>query len=1462
MQESNRAAFRAPAAAAAGAFSRTGQLPRSKAALQALKQSGMDPSSAPYKRAMAAAGHALAAKSSASSASSGAAASASSGSSSSNPILDASAQYEKYLMSPFSFIDKAIDSPYTEEFVYLNPRGPYDLQIVKHDAIDPTNYYTMSRAGVTHFFQTETDFTSLDQWEREYFLFTKMMDIPFFRRFRMWKAFFFWKKYIRRTKLNKCKRFLGENLYILNPYLRPSLIALKSLCYQASKWTLFKVDPKHTLTLSQFVSAQETQKALVLDNLSKMFGEVRRIVSEACEVDLKQFLINNGFRQGKKSTASLIDAGAGGAEGDEQLLGFSSAGGDDNQKISHAEKAANRTKCRKLTKYIRLADYLVIDTLVTLSMDRTQDVLNFVQRRPTNNQTLQATKTVSGPKAGGPVSGSMLSKPLLGGMAKEVKPEEELPLFTVELELENQAQLAQSLQNTARDSAAQIAAAAAAAATKSNDADEFTVPVAHSTKPEHQSQGLLFTPALEQWQHTLETSIDSAIRKIMTPKRLIHDQDFAAYTKANVGGADGGAGGEDPEGEGSEFKLESMVLDDPGFLEVKAGIKIGLGLAFQAAGIYAQSFESHRDTYLENLATEISSFADAPINVFSDLIHKYDSQIKEFSKMATSANIGIIQVDSTNLKALFLPSPKQRLSEIEKLLPAVAREKCRELWEKLKDASARISVIPATVEEFVDIMAFLAKIHEAQDTDHASYLFIQELYNLMNEHKIRIPESDKQMFEKLTQTRQTFKTAILLSESGINSNTERFSKELEAEIPLLTEDVKSIVEELKDSSISRVDADLDEVIAFLELRDEQLLILEEKAQRYQFQQEVLQVEIVQYDELREARADLDVKLSLWSSLKTWSEFTHLWMHARFDKIDVEEISKQVGIYNKVYSKAKRMLEANPVVALLREKISEFQNTLPVVSDLRNPDLQKHHWDAIQRLLNHDVKNDPNFTLGTLITLNAMAHKSEIAIISNKAAQEMQLQEMLNKVIFTWGELSFPIAQHKDSKDVFVLGNLEDIMAALDDTLVTINTIQGSRFVEPIKESVDDWSHKLLLFQETIEEWATCQRQWSYLAAIFASQDIVRQLPDEFTMFSKVDKAWKEIMRRTNDNPNCLVAGTYPGLRDNFHNYNAVLDRVQKQLESYLETRRQQFPRFYFISNDELLLILANSKSVSNVQPHLRKLFEAIFSLEFQDKDIRAMISPEGEKVPLGMNLKARGSAEVWLPALETDMVKTLKRFMKRGVTDYERMARREWVLEKFAQVVCTVGQIAWTRGCEQAISDKNAKVAVPRWFDAQIAQLSELTAMVRSNLSSTDRKKIVALITQDVHGRDVVGALKDGEVSSLNNFTWQQQLRFYWDVDEDDCVVRQSNARFLYGYEYMVRITGHAHSHSYAHLLAPVCSMTSHWFVPLVLFCCVLGCDHSPRHHAADRSLLDDHLRRSAHPLWCCPSWSCRHGQN
>lgn len=74
---------------------------------------------------------------------------------------------------------------------------------------------------------------------------------------------------------------------------------------------------------------------------------------------------------------------------------------------------------------------------------------------------------------------------------------------------------------------------------------------------------------------------------------------------------------------------------------------------------------------------------------------------------------------------------------------------------------------------------------------------------------------------------------------------------------------------------------------------------------------------------------------------------------------------------------------------------------------------------------------------------------------------------------------------------------------------------------------------------------------------------------------------------------------------------------------------------------------------------------------------------------------------------------------------------------------------------------------------------------MRGEIPKLARANLCALITIDVHGRDMITGMVASKVDTVTNFEWQKQLRYYWDLEMDNCVVRMSNSLYVYGYEYL-----------------------------------------------------------------------------
>lgn len=363
--------------------------------------------------------------------------------------------------------------------------------------------------------------------------------------------------------------------------------------------------------------------------------------------------------------------------------------------------------------------------------------------------------------------------------------------------------------------------------------------------------------------------------------------------------------------------------------------------------------------------------------------------------------------------------------------------------------------------------------------------------------------------------------------------------------------------------------------------------------------------------------------------------------------------------------------------------------------------------------------------------------------------------------------------------------------------VALQTMLGSRYVPSIQDKVEEWVKRLSTLSEMLDEWTTCQRNWMYLECIFGAEDIQKQLPTEAQMFGVIDRSFKNIMTRTAETP-LVIASLQPlddgkSVLEAFLSHNSGLEAIQKSLEDYLETKRMAFPRFYFLSNDELLEILSQTRDPLAVAPHMGKCFDAVKSLKFQETkkvhEIVGFADPSGEFVPMSHAVKAEGAVEAWLLQFEKGMRVALYDQAKNALlyypsTDEGSINRAEWLWGSCAQVIIIVDQIIWTMRLEGALSSTNP-LEVGGFLEFSLKQIDAMVGLVRTPLDKQRRTLLGALLTIDVHARDVVRSLVAGKVNSLSNFEWTKQLRYYWDEKKDDAFVKQTNSSFRYGYEYL-----------------------------------------------------------------------------
>ncbi|XP_019715984.1 dynein heavy chain 10, axonemal-like [Hippocampus comes] len=758
-------------------------------------------------------------------------------------------------------------------------------------------------------------------------------------------------------------------------------------------------------------------------------------------------------------------------------------------------------------------------------------------------------------------------------------------------------------------------------------------------------------------------------------------------------------------------------------------------------------------------------------------------------------NVHIVQLNLEPLCRTVQEMSGYWISSLGRLLNKSAKDELFNLKDDLMQLSEKLKQSPDTFENLKNVLGTVSNIRDMSLNVELCITDIQERYRTLAMYKVEVEQAELELIENINQIwsdlfAESRQVDLSLTDVKISfkETTKRMAEDFQKELSIFFESFNM-------HGPGAVGNDLDKGLSLMDSFEAELAKMVAGRQELANAEKLLDLPVLAYPEIVSIQKDMNGLRQIYDIFRDQKVAKTKWSQTLWVDLDIHLLQEGVEFFVQNLRKLPKDVRALPVACFVEGRMKEFRDSLPFLLDLKNEALRERHWKQLMKRTGTSFEmNRCSFTLENMFAMDLHKHADVIDDIVTSAVKELGIEKGVKEVVETWENMKFIVQPYSKGtqQQSSILGAVDEILSNVDNDAMNLQSMAGSRFVGPFLSTIQQWEKDLSLISETIEIWLLVQRKWMYLESIFIGGDISSQLPEEAKKFGIIDKKFKEIMNEAQSNPNikhcCLVPNRLMDLQTLSDN----LERCQKSLNDYLDSKRDAFPRFFFISDDELLSILGSSHH-DCVQEHMIKMYDNIASLRFDaessgEASAGAMVSAEGEVMEFQKPVQVKGRVEEWMTGVLHEMRRTNRLITKEAIFRYcEDRSRVDWMLLFQGMVVLAANQVWWTWEVEDVFSNlkKGDQYALKNCAKKMHQQIDELVSRITQPMKKNDRRKINTVLVIDVHARDIVDSFLLNSVTDAKEFAWESQLRFYWVQEEDNLVVRQCSATFSYGYEYM-----------------------------------------------------------------------------
>eukprot|EP00931_Biecheleriopsis_adriatica_P081370 TRINITY_DN5469_c0_g1_i3.p1 TRINITY_DN5469_c0_g1~~TRINITY_DN5469_c0_g1_i3.p1 ORF type:complete len:4660 (-),score=1275.41 TRINITY_DN5469_c0_g1_i3:88-14067(-) len=866
-------------------------------------------------------------------------------------------------------------------------------------------------------------------------------------------------------------------------------------------------------------------------------------------------------------------------------------------------------------------------------------------------------------------------------------------------------------------------------------------------------------------------------------------------------------------GTGSQGTFYDRVAQDKEILKVVLLLTGSIQSARNGRDEYLQQFDCWSWLWSSNIAEEYRKFRESEptLDEFEAKLRSFARLDDEFLLLEPRRQISALSLQAGGLTRSLRELAGRWKESFARELHTQAFQRLESLSEVIKTTKEKLSheVADGDIDALGHMMRTLREVREKQGEIEWEMEPIVHMYAILDSYLPNILDKEEQDARSMLQsgwarllaeseTRQLeltvkqvqFKRNLIKTVHSFKRDVEKFRRDYEERGPM----VKGIRPSQAVERLRRCKEEYE-----VHGRKQQIFALGETLfglphQRY-----------VQLDATKKELEYLSQLYELYSAvldtIGAWKDY--LWVDVPGE---AENMKKEADQFANRCKKMPKQLRQWPAYHELKKEIEDFQEVLPLLMELSKKSIQGRHWQQVNDITGKDLQVErEDFKLQSLIDAKLNDYKDDILDITESADKQQVIEERLGEITAQWSAMAFEFSNWKarEVPCILVGGKVNEVQESLEETQMVLNAMNAQRHSAPFKEELMALITTLSDTADTIERWFKVQQMWTSLESVFTGGDIAKQMPMEAKKFSQIDKDWLKIMHKSAETLRVVDCCQNDLLRQMMPVLLAGLETCQKSLESYLEGKRQKFPRFYFTSDPVLLKILSQGSDPETIQDDFEKLFDAISRVTFHKLDrrkiteIKSVAGQSQEVVVLQSPVMAQGNIEDWLHQLELEMQRSVRRECRLASMECGSVNNgtsiRSFADKYIAQVALLGIQLIWTNDFQAALStmsrekDKSVMSATNRKFLQLLSELIQVC--LQGDLTKLDRIKYETLVTIHVHQKDlfqeVMKKPKDQKVKDENDFEWLKQTRMYWRSENDHAVISIADVDFIYSYEYL-----------------------------------------------------------------------------